>query len=176
MVHIDGEWKLATPSTSNFVRGRPPDSRCAYPGSQLGSIPPGCGRNNGFTAVQMDRITKLEPILRRHGHLNIQVEDDRSPTVSVHLHTPPLRADMRTDLRTKGFDHFDAVGNPGRPQRFDVDCRHGFSTHSTCAIAAADQMPNIDLSSTRVHSAHQGHGQRLRGGGRRSIRFKPGHS
>lgn len=55
---------------------------------------------------------------------------------------------MRSDLQSTGFDPFNAVGNPGRPQRFDVDCRHGFSTHSTCAIAAADQMANIDLFST----------------------------
>lgn len=95
--------------------GRTPDPRCAYPGSQLGSIPPGCGRNNGFTAVQMDRITKLEPILRRHGHLNIQVEDDRSPTVSVHLHTPPLRADMRTDLQSTGFDRLQCRRKPRTP-------------------------------------------------------------
>lgn len=36
------------------------------------------------------------------------------------------------------------VENSWHSQQFDIDSRHGLSTNSTCTIAAADQMPNID--------------------------------
>lgn len=146
------------PSTSNFY-GSNSCSPMRFPGSQLGSTPQPCGRRNGFTAVQMDtKFRTFTMIESDHEvradppspwHSNLQVEDDHSPTVSVHLCTPPLRVDMRTDPQTTGFDPFNAVGNPGRPAAIRRDCRPGFSTHDPCAIAAADQMPNIDLFSTK---------------------------
>lgn len=79
------------PSTSRFVRSELliPD---ALPRFSARFNPAVLPPSNGFTAVQMDRITKLEPPLRRHGHSNIQVEDDRSPIASVHLcHTASAR-------------------------------------------------------------------------------------
>lgn len=85
-----------------------------FPGSQLGSTLPCLPPSNGFAAVQMDTkfrtFTMIEPDHEGRAdppspwHSNLQVEDDRSPTVSVHLCTPPLRADMRTDLQSTGFE------------------------------------------------------------------------
>jgi len=103
-------------------------------------------------------MVRYEPKL--HNRPKIQVDNDRLRRSCLSIAAaPPLRAGLPTNMHSAGSATrtpiaLNVVENSWHPQRFDIDSRHGFSTNSTCIIAASTRF-RITIHSRQIYGCSE---------------------